>query len=814
MSENTPSIDAVDLEDTTESIEGEFKPTKLNRSEMVRRNSTDQYKSAEAVPRELISNSVGGIRLAKAKNYINENEGQIKIKLIEVDGRWKFVLQDNGIGLTEQKLENLREMGVSEFRNDDTVTGKYGIGFYAIFKALPEDGQFILESISRETGYKSTCIWKLNGRKQIPQDPDLGSEMDFGTKISLILKSDLDIDDMIEWVTRHARASRELVTVEIDREDSETEVTEYPHLDVIDSVKEETQIHYSLDNEYVSVIAGPDIREDVFVLDNAMDLNRRIHVPWNVSMRIHTEESTIAFSDEREKIGLKVIETSMYESLHPDDKNEYIPKENLEDSDIITPSPTGSRDSLSHVDQFVDYLQQEVKTYIGNELKRINANIPNITQNDLALLYSVFGVCQRYSDIKTAFDTDGYISRNNVAKFLELLELNTKVVETSLNINEHKKYCRKPEEYKYISPSWLATKSLNSDLRVYMCIGVNDLKSKVVRNMDGDYIIIEVDGAEDYKRFNYDNWMKLKDISLSNIEDYELSAEVVAEIQEERSKTEERQNETQKLTVRNGTDRLKSMNKVTLSDLKLYVGSSTKKIAGDYTLNKLVLFPDGGSEKVSDHYTLGGEKVGVAKCSDEEAEELFAANENIISYEEYYQSSLEKTYYNGNGVKKSGKQLSDVHSDVIVLLLDESSFGDLDPTLFNNQVLCQIIESQTYSTSSINRLVANPYDLEIIIVSQDTERELRPALRELYERKENHSTDEVYVAEIDDLKRRESPDWFENSVSLSYNMLYTHLNLQECEYSEDKEMVEKYFGDGKKGTENELEIIKILLDRL
>src|SRR6056297_2607387 len=88
--------------------------------------TTGMYHDAKVIFREYLQNSVDSIKKAINKSIINENQGQIYIKLNKKQKRIEIV--DNGYGLSSKKsVKTLLDIGNSN-KNPKNNIGFRGIG--------------------------------------------------------------------------------------------------------------------------------------------------------------------------------------------------------------------------------------------------------------------------------------------------------------------------------------------------------------------------------------------------------------------------------------------------------------------------------------------------------------------------------------------------------------------------------------------------------------------------------------------------------------------------------------------------------------
>lgn len=788
MSDSEPTTDSVEdvdsgtassisLEDDLEAIDGEFKATELDDSEMIRRNSVDHYKSPEAGPRESISNGCTAIRDAVDEGYMEEGEGEIIVRLIEEEqNEWRVEIQDNGIGLSTDRIEMIRRMGVSGSAGDGSKTGMFGIGWYANYKVVSASGRFITHSISRETEEETVCIWQLNGRKILSErTPDLRGN-DYGTVISMYPKQDLSITELESYITRHAKSARENVTVIKKPATGSISKEEYPPIDVCKEYAHE--FGYTIENDYVSIITSPNVDEDtLYVLDNAMDLQNSFRSsPWRVAIRIKTEEHTIFKSEDSEKIGLKVVPTDQYDLMPESKKDGYIPESDLESEDIITPAPTGSRDSLSRMDQFTSWLSNELETKFKSELEPIlNKDIPKeLSQTEMEYLYAVLSTCRRTRNIRSKLNSisNGLGASNSVYEdILEILGYEINVEDSTLYLDVAKQHKYGTQRYSAMALTKFADKH---NAEIYMGTSFNETKCEIVRTHAEEAIFVKVDKASEYDKYTPLGWKLLKDIKKSTLSEYNLTESEQEHFENEMS-TPSTDNRETRLTIRYGTDRIGNLSKVALSDLKQNVGTG-KKVGSKYKADRLVLFPDSGAENVSDHYALGGYTTAIARCTDDEAEELLTANDSICTYDEYYEQALTASVETFDGYI-TGQELLDNASgplpyNTIAVELIPKDMREL--VSINEFTPDQFYETNRLMNRYTMRGLVGKESSIVLWVSEEAEREIRPVLEKIATTTDTTVTI-GYSSQLTNI--RKIPDWSNQELNKFCPVTYPALLL-------------------------------------
>ncbi len=235
------------------------------------------YTNREIFLRELISNASDALdklyykSLTDSNIKINKDDLKINISIDKENNT--LIIEDNGIGMTEEELESnlgtiaksgslvFKEMNKSN--KDIDIIGKFGVGFYSAFM-VSDDVSVLSKSIDSTTAY----LWESKGAdgytiKESSKDTN-------GTKISLHLKNDTDDDKYSEYldeykikalVKKYSDYVRYPIIMEVhttkSKDDKEVEtVTENETLNSMipiwkkENVKDEDYDNYYIDKYY------------------------------------------------------------------------------------------------------------------------------------------------------------------------------------------------------------------------------------------------------------------------------------------------------------------------------------------------------------------------------------------------------------------------------------------------------------------------------------------------------------------------------------------------------------------------------------
>ena len=168
------------------------------------------YTNKEIFLRELISNASDALDklhyLSLTDKSIKVNNDDLYIKIDVDDKARTLTITDNGIGMTEEELENnlgtIAESGSLHFKeenscqNDANIIGQFGVGFYSAFMV---SDKVTVESKS----YKEdkSYIWESNGIDGYTLSQS--DKKDNGTKITLHIKEDTEDYKYSDFLTEY-----------------------------------------------------------------------------------------------------------------------------------------------------------------------------------------------------------------------------------------------------------------------------------------------------------------------------------------------------------------------------------------------------------------------------------------------------------------------------------------------------------------------------------------------------------------------------------------------------------------------------------
>ena len=168
------------------------------------------YTNKEIFLRELISNASDAIDklhyLSLTDKNIKVNNDNLCIKIDTDIEKRELIITDNGIGMTEEELENnlgtIAQSGSLRFKeenscqNDANIIGQFGVGFYSAFMV---SDKVIVESKSYKDDKAYT--WESDGSSGYTISSS--DKKDNGTKITLHIKEDTEDYKYSDFLTEY-----------------------------------------------------------------------------------------------------------------------------------------------------------------------------------------------------------------------------------------------------------------------------------------------------------------------------------------------------------------------------------------------------------------------------------------------------------------------------------------------------------------------------------------------------------------------------------------------------------------------------------
>ena len=168
------------------------------------------YTNKEIFLREIISNASDAIDklhyMSLTDKDIKVDTSKFNIHITPDKGNKTLTISDNGIGMTEEELENnlgtIAKSGSSDFKENNEhkenidIIGKFGVGFYSAFMVASK-----VEVISKKYGTDKANKWTSSGIEGYEIEPAI--KEDYGTDIILYIKDDTEDEKYSKYLEEY-----------------------------------------------------------------------------------------------------------------------------------------------------------------------------------------------------------------------------------------------------------------------------------------------------------------------------------------------------------------------------------------------------------------------------------------------------------------------------------------------------------------------------------------------------------------------------------------------------------------------------------
>ena len=168
------------------------------------------YTNKEIFLREIISNASDAIDklhyMSLTDKDIKVDTSKFNIHITPDKASKTLTISDNGIGMTEEELENnlgtIAKSGSSDFKENNEhkenidIIGKFGVGFYSAFMVANK-----VEVISKKYGTDKASKWTSSGIDGYEIEP--ATREDYGTDIILYLKDDTEDEKYSKYLEEY-----------------------------------------------------------------------------------------------------------------------------------------------------------------------------------------------------------------------------------------------------------------------------------------------------------------------------------------------------------------------------------------------------------------------------------------------------------------------------------------------------------------------------------------------------------------------------------------------------------------------------------
>jgi hypothetical protein len=658
---------------------------KLETAAVFKQLADEMYKSLEAGFREPTTNAVTAV-LNLERQYdssVNLTEPQIEFTLIIENDELTLLIEDHGIGIKKEVLENiLSYIGRSSIRDEGDLGGQYGMGFLALFKPVGIENGFFMFTNSVESNEDSIRgVWNSKGftydTKEVLEPRKNGT--DHGTLFELPLKSEISKSEVNEWIERNAKFARVPISYkQIDESGNVLREKLYDTTTLTEHYEDSDSIIFSRETEYYNAYVTTESNSRTILLDVPVSRGTNISLPYgNLDIRFKDENGIIT---EGEHTGLTPVHDDEYASMDTERQEKYIPRSELTEGDIPLPSPTGTRDSLTKSRDYWNFIETEFRDDITQKmsecLQQVQQDKSFQSLSDTEYEFVVNGLCssikrrhksspQRFGrKIHELFDIN--LSNEFSEKLISMFDT---VFEYDPNTPLGSGYKRKHGRKRGKQSVWRV--GVDAE-QVFMARSVNASRAKVVWDDDSSNRVIEVDSASDYEIYQQlFGWKKLTSIKRSTLDEFDISASVKSEFLKEfgtNSSTSRGDNITVRLKNRTLSVTLEKLYETitNTSDTDEKVTLSTYK-----SFKELVLFPTTSDKKISNFYSLATSDLAIARCS-KSASDLLTETPWCVTIDEYESRSNPTVFETPEGnIDITGME------NIIFHIMDSYEWGEL-----------------------------------------------------------------------------------------------------------------------------------------
>lgn len=643
-SDNLENLDGVELIEFEYEEEATFK-----------RLAEDIYESEEAGIREILLNAYTYVIKSHENGYIDEDKGVVTVEAKkESDGSVTLVIQDNGMGISLDKVENIMtQIGKSEVRYREDLGGKFGMGFLALYMLVGLAGAFNMHSNSRENENPSySGVWTSSDGFNLDKEntvlDNYYNDDEYGTRFEVFVKNDITISDIRKWVKKYSRYSRvPVVYEEKGPEGDTTRSEEWGEYDVSKKF-EDSDLTLEVENEYFKAIASPEALNDTIMLDipvtrtgetkRGTDFRmKHRNTDWKVDIRFKSENSTVVHGPNK---GKHAVRNSDYNSIPPELKSQYITKNETDTEDVILPAPTGTRDTIERRREFWKWLWSRMENRFMDKVEEAldklgSLDVRGLTEQNFAVLklYSreyISHDAQR-QDVKEALNkTLGY--NTPFGRGFDLMYY----LLSDGNLRESVRRSLFSEE----------------DFDVFIGCSINEMREQVVQEHNSKNIVTSVETAKCYDLVQELFGFKLLK-NVTDPSDYDISEELKERFEQSIGHSENVEN--QRSVVRYSPN--SSRENVTMKKIKNAFEEDDVKFekrAGfgrysRYPPQYLILFPESSEYNISDYYWLGNRNIGITRVNAKQREYLLQIGDRVKTISEYINNARTTTVKTSRG---------------------------------------------------------------------------------------------------------------------------------------------------------------------
>lgn len=787
-----------------DSSDNEFDaPFKIEAETVFKSLARDIYENDKAGIREPLTNAITAILRANEYDYIEKDEGVVKINVEDSGNGVEVSIRDNGIGMTMERIRELvANIGVSETRDIGDMAGQFGLGFLAVFRLVGVDGGCEMHTNPRysEEGPISG-IWKGGGgftRDANELMSDDFDEDEYGTKFNFILKSEIDRMDVRKWVSEYAEWSRvpviyeESVSGQLEFEENYGGFNKTFKTDYRDELP---VIEY--EDDFVYAVTSQDSNNQTILLDVPCKRNSRpiSTLIGGVDIRLKNENGVVVEGPHK---GDMVVSEGEFKSMDEERKQKYVPKNNLTNDDVVLPRPTGNRRILEENPNFWNWIENKLESNLIDSVESTVEKVQNyedlleLKENEYRLICLIAEKCvSRIYNRKFDPEDKGKSIRkwfqNNTEKRIDK-RLSMQISALVYPIMYADRGSKNIESSRHLDPKRPALpvyRAYHNNGDIFMGCELPPIKAEVIWEDDEYNYIFAVDSTDQYK--NYEDllgWNKMVDINRSNIDEFDISDKTKASFldveEKEVSKSSNSNNDKIKMHFKDTNQYTKDI-KVSRLEKMLKKSDGGEISFNGRTLNRIILFPSHMNKQISDNYWVCDERNPIARCQKKDWERL-KKYEQVETLEQRIENArtISLKTSKGNLTIKEFEEQYDTESTVLMLHILEEPYlsrfmsdeliGDAEDYVNNN-----------YGTSNMSYVYAP--------ITKTDYRSMKPCVRNYTTLLGDFSSDVSVNG-----NRKRGPNVKQSITISSETKMYAYMRLKEWSDTEEYEFLKNNIG--------------------
>ena len=360
-------------------------------------NAGEMYKGPSSAISELGSNAITSV--LRAKRLFDAWDASVTFRIKEPrPGEVYLAVRDEGLGMSERLIDDvLAVIGETTGGAAEQANTRHGRGWFSTFQLVGREendgeGTFYVSTNPRfdedwdrdEPPHSVACSGRLYW---LGEESWSLEEGEVGTKVWIPCRNGIEADDLEKWIRDFGRWSRVPILFERYYPDGTMENDELGGANIETLVSDDTpKVTIEKEGLYKAV-ASPDSSGKFIILDALIETQSEVSlcVPdanWNIDCRLLNEGGAIYESPDESKVGKNPVPESEYERKSQEEQEDsYIRRSEIGPEDKQLPTPSGTRDIITLDSDFVEHLQeratQKISDVVGNSVEQIE-ELPDI----------------------------------------------------------------------------------------------------------------------------------------------------------------------------------------------------------------------------------------------------------------------------------------------------------------------------------------------------------------------------------------------------------------------------------------------------